>query len=76
MKIVSHWELMTPGAEAFLIPGAWLAGFIKRTAIDCYIQKMKTLGLVVSENNIFFVFPVMPPGRGLYEPQGHGWQDL
>ena len=24
----------------------------------------------------FFVFPMMPPGRGPYEPQGHGWQDL
>ena len=24
----------------------------------------------------FFVLPMTPPGRGLYEPQGHGWQDL
>ena len=24
----------------------------------------------------FFVFPMTPPGRGLYGPQGHGWQDL
>ena len=25
----------------------------------------------------FFMFcPITPPGRGLYGPQGHGWQDL
>ena len=24
----------------------------------------------------FFVFPMKPPGRGRYGPQGHGWQDL
>ena len=25
----------------------------------------------------FFMFsPILPPGRGLYRPQGHGWQDL
>ena len=29
--IISLLELMTPGA--FLTPGAWLAGFIKRTTI-------------------------------------------
>ena len=34
------------------------------------------VGLVVSEKKIFFVFPMKPPGQGLYGPQGHGWQDL
>ena len=24
----------------------------------------------------FLCFPMTPPGRGLYGPQGHGWQDL
>ena len=65
---------MTPGAGPFLTPGAWLAGFIKRTTTHCYIQNMKALGLVVSE--IFFVFSMTPPGQGPYGPQGHGWQDL
>ena len=37
---------------------------------------MKELGLVVSEKKIFICFPMTPPGRGLYGPQGHGWQDL
>ena len=44
--------------------------------IHCYKQNMKALGLVVSEKKIFvYVFPMTPPGRGPYGPQGHGWQD-
>ena len=75
--IVCLWELMTPGAGPFLTPGAWLAGFTKRTTTHFYTQNMKALGLVVSEKKIFFyVFPMMPPGQGPYGSQGHGWQDL
>ena len=51
--ILCLWELMTPGAGPFLTPGAWLAGFIKRTTTQCYTQSMKALGLVVSEKKIF-----------------------
>ena len=67
---------MIPGVGLFLTPGAWLAGFIKRTTTHCYIQNMKGLGLVVSEKKIFLCFSMTPPGRALYGPQGHGWQDL
>ena len=30
------------------------------------------------EEDFFYVLPMTPPptGRGLYEPQGHSWQDL
>ena len=28
------------------------------------------------EKNVLYVFPMTPPGRGLYGPQGHGWKDL
>ena len=28
------------------------------------------------EEDLFYVFPMTPPGRGPYGPQGHGWQDL
>ena len=28
------------------------------------------------EEYFFYIFPMTPPGRGLYGPQGHGWQDL
>ena len=69
---VSLWKLMIPGSGPFLTPGACLAGFIKRFTIDCYIPNMKAPGLVVSEKIVFFyVFPMTPPGRGLYGPQGH-----
>ena len=61
-----------PRAWPFLTPGAWLAEFIKRTTTHCYIQNIKALGLVISEKKILHVFPMMPPGRGLYGPQGHG----
>ena len=54
--IICLWELMTPGAGPFLTPGAWLAGFIKRTTIHCYIQNMKALSLVVSEKEIALCF--------------------
>ena len=57
-------------------PGPRLAGFITRTTIHCYTQNMKALGLVVQSENFFYVFPMTPPGRGPYGPQGHGWQDL
>ena len=53
---VCLWELMTPGAGPFLTPVAWLAGFIKRTTTHCYIQNIKSLGLVVSEKKIFLCF--------------------
>ena len=45
-----------PGAGPVWTPGAWLAGFIKRTIIHCYTQNMKALGLVVSEKKIFLCF--------------------
>ena len=48
-----------PGAGSVWTPGAWLAGFIKRTTIHCYIQNMKALGLVVSEKIFFYVFPTV-----------------
>ena len=58
------YELMIPGVGSFLTPGAWLAGFIKRTIRHCNIQNMKALGLVVSEK-IFLCFSYDAPGAGL-----------
>ena len=52
-----------PPVGPFLTPGAWLAGFIKRTTICCYLQNMKALGLVVSEK-IFLSFSHDAPGVG------------
>ena len=47
---------MIPGAGPFFTPGAWLAGFIKRTTTHCYKQNMKALGLEVLEEKIFLCF--------------------
>ena len=55
---------MTSGVGPFLTPGTWLAGFIKKTTIHCYIQNMKALGLVVSEKNIVLCFSHEAPGAG------------
>ena len=48
-----------PRAGPVWTPGAWLAGFKKRTTIYCYSQNMKALGHVVSEKKIFYVFPIV-----------------
>ena len=45
-------------------PGAWLAGFMKKTTIQCYTQNIKALGLVVLEKKIFLCFTHDPPGAG------------
>ena len=54
LTIVSLWELMSPGVEPFLTPRTKLAGFIKRTTLNCYPQNMKALGLLVSEKIFMF----------------------
>ena len=48
-----------PWAGLLGTPGARLAGFIMKTTIHCYTQNSKALGLVVSEKNIFYVFPIV-----------------
>ena len=54
-----------PGAGPVWTPGAWLAGFIKRTIIHCYTQNMKALGLVVLEKKIVLFFPLYVYGSYL-----------
>ena len=77
--IYFHYKSMVdndmPGAWPVWTPGAPLAAFIKESIIHWSTQHMKALGHMVSEK-IFYVFPVTPPGRGPYGPQGHSWQDL
>ena len=45
----------TPRAGPVWTPGARLAGFIKRTTIQCYTQNMKGLGLVRFRRRRFFL---------------------
>ena len=79
--IYFHYKSMVdndmPGAWPVWTPGAPLAEFIKESIIHWSTQHMEALGHMVSEKKIFFyVFPMTPPGRGPYGPQGHSWQDL
>ena len=60
-----------PGAWPVWTPGAPLAAFIKERIIHWSTQHMKALGHKVSEKIYFYVFPMTPPGRGPYGPQGH-----
>ena len=64
--IVCLWELTIPGVGPFMTPGAWLAGFIKRTTTHCNVQNMKALGLVVSEKKIFLCFSYDSPRGGAH----------
>ena len=48
-----------PWAGPVWTPGARLAGFTKRTIINCYTQNMKALGIVVSEKKIFYVSSIV-----------------
>ena len=68
-----------PGAWPVWTPGARLAGFIKRTTINCYTQNMKALGLIVSEKKrcFFLCFPIVslwelmtPRGGANFDPRG------
>ena len=45
-----------PGAWPVWTPGAPLAAFIKESIIHWSTQHMKTLGHMVSEKKIFFLF--------------------
>ena len=78
--IYFHYKSMVdndmPVAWPVWTPGAPLAAFIKERIIHWSTQHMKALGHMVSEKKIFYVFPMTPPGRDPYGPQGHSWQDL
>ena len=65
------------GAEPVWTPGARLAGFMKRTTINCYTQNMKALGIVISEKKIFLCFSHCksmgandPRSGAIFDPRG------
>ena len=47
------------GTGPIWIPGARLAGFIKRTTIYCHTQKMEILGLMVLKKEVFSVCSIV-----------------
>ena len=65
-----------PGAGPVWAPGERLAGFIEEhyTLLQTKYESSGPCGF--GEEDFFYVFPMTPPRRGPYGPQGHGWQDL
>ena len=57
------------GAWPVWTPGAWLADFMKRSTIHCYTQKMKALGLVVSEK----IFLCLSHCKAMGDNDPPGW---
>ena len=53
------FPMTPPGRALYGPPGTRLAGFIKSSPMYCYTQNKTALGLVVSENIFFLVFPTV-----------------
>ena len=58
-----------PGVWPVWTTGAPLAAFIKKSIIHWSTQHMKALGHMVSEKNIFIVFPMTPRGGPRMDPR-------
>ena len=57
---ISLWQIMMPpGRAQFGTPRGMLAGFTKGITEHCYTQNIKSMCLMVSEENIFYVFPII-----------------
>ena len=66
---------MTPGA--IFVPRGVDGRIYKEDHYTLLSTKYESSGPCgFGEEDFFYVFPMKPPGRGLYGPQGHGWQDL
>ena len=67
---------MAPEVGSFFDPRGIVGSIYKE---DCYTllhtqyESSRPCGFVEED---FYVFPMTPLVRGLYGPQGHGWQDL
>ena len=57
-------------------PGAWLAGMdlYKKDHYTLLHTKYESSGPCGFGEDFFMFCPITPPGRGLYGPQGHGWE--
>ena len=74
--IVCLWELMTPGMGPFYYPRGMVGRIYKEDHYTLLHTKYESSGPCGFREEDFYVFPMMPPGRGPYGPQGHSWQDL
>ena len=76
----SHCKSMganDPRGGAIFDPRSMIGRIYKKDHYTLLHTKYEGSGPCGFREEDFFMFcPIMPPGRGLYGPQGHGWQDL
>ena len=68
---------MTPRGGARMDPRGTVGRIYKEDHYTLLHTKYESSGSCgFGEEGLFYVFPVMHPGRGPYRRQGHGWQDI
>ena len=68
---------MTPRGGASMDPRDTVGRIYKEDHYTLIKTKYESFGPCgFGEEDFFKVFPMTPPGRGQYGPQGQGWQDL
>ena len=66
-----------PWGGAIFVPRGMVSRIYKEDHYTLlYTKYESSVPCGFGEEDFFYVFPMMPPGRGLYGPQGHGWQNL
>ena len=75
-KIFLCFSQDAPGGGARMDPRGTVRRIYKEDHYTLLHTKYESSGPCGFGEDFFNVFPMMPPGRGPYGPQGHGWQDL
>ena len=65
-----------PWAWAIFDPRSMVGRIYKEDNYTLLHTKHESSGPCGFREDFFYVFPMMPQGRGQYGPQRHGWQDL
>ena len=62
---------------AIFVPRGMIGRIYKKDNYTLLQTKYESSGPCgFGEEDFFIFFPMTPPGRGPYGPQGHSWQDL
>ena len=65
-----------PWGGAIFDPRGMISRIYKKDHLTLLHTKYEGSGPCGFGEDFFMFCPITPPGRGLYGPQGHGWQDL
>ena len=75
----SHCKSMganDPQGGALFVPRGMIGRIYKKDHYTLLHTKYEGSWPCGFGEDIFMFCPITPPGRGLYGPQGHSWQDL